>query len=232
MTATLFAAYALAVAGGLVAAGFRWLPRRAATGLALGLAAWLGWVALLAASGMLADTARRPPAVLYLAAPLGILLLIVAATRLGRAAALAFPLPLLIGAQAFRIGVELLLHTLWKDGLVPRMLTFEGANLDILVGLTAPLAAWAVTRGRPGMLAALGWNLAGLALLGNVVLRAVLTAPGPLNLIVTEVPNRLPGLFPYAWLPGFLAPLALVLHVLAIRALRRRLAPTILATAG
>lgn len=223
MNAALFLGFTLAVAGGGAAAGWRWLPPVAARWLAAGLAAWLGWVGFLGASGMLADTALRPPAVLYMAGPFAIFALLLAVTRFGAAVALAIPLPLLIGAQSFRVGVEWLLHRLWQEGLVPRMLTWEGANLDILIGLTAPLAAWAATRGRTGALAAMAWNLAGLAMLANVVIRAVLTAPGGLNLIQTELPNRLPGLFPYSYLAGFLAPLALVLHLLAIRALRRRL---------
>ena len=33
--------------------------------------------------------------------------------------------------QCFRIGVELFLHQLWMDGLVPQMQIFEGANVDI-----------------------------------------------------------------------------------------------------
>jgi hypothetical protein len=40
-----------------------------------------------------------------------------------------------------------------------------------------------------------------------------------LKLISTEVPNVAMGIFPYAFIPGFLAPLAVTLHVLAIRAI-------------
>ena len=36
---------------------------------------------------------------------------------------------------------ELLLHRLWEMGLAPHMLTYEGANLDIWVALSAPVAA-------------------------------------------------------------------------------------------
>jgi hypothetical protein len=232
MTAIVFLGYTLAVAGGAIAAGFRWLPSRAAIWMAIGLAAWLGWAGFLSGSGMLADTSLRPPAMLYMAGPLIVFGLLLAATPFGARAALAFPLPLLLGAQTFRVGVEWLLHRLWLEGVVPRMLTWEGANLDILIGLTAPFAAWTATRGRGGAWFALAWSVAGLAMLANVVVRAVLTAPGGLNLIVTEVPNRLPGLFPYSYLAGFLAPLALVLHILAIRSLRRRLVPSISKTAG
>jgi hypothetical protein len=43
-----------------------------------------------------------------------------------------------------------------------------------------------------------------------------------LKLISTEVPNVAMGFFPYTFIPGFLAPLAVTLHVLAIRAIATR----------
>jgi hypothetical protein len=111
------------------------------------------------------------------------------------------------------------LHQLWIDGLVPKMLTFEGANVDIFIGASAPLIAWVSTRGRLGMRLALTWNVLGLLALANVVIRAVLTAPGPFNLIHAEVPNLMFGTFPFMFIPGFFVPLAIVLHLLAIRAI-------------
>ena len=56
----------------------------------------------------------------------------------------------------------------------------------------------------------------GLLLLTNVVIRAVLTAPGPFNLIHAEVPNLMIGTFPFMFIPGFFVPLAVVLHLLAV----------------
>ena len=73
------------------------------------------------------------------------------------------------------------------------------------------------------MKVALAWNVLGLLALTNVVIRAVLTTPGPFNLIHTIVPNRMMGTFPFLFIPGFFVPLAVVLHVLAIRALSGRL---------
>ncbi|MEJ1934744.1 hypothetical protein WDZ92_31475 [Nostoc sp. NIES-2111] len=223
MNAALFLGYTLAVGAGVIAAGFRWLPRRPAALLAAGLVAWFALVGWLSLSGMMADTTLRPPAILYMAVPFAALVILLAIGRPGAILAAALPLPVLIGAQSFRIGAEWLLHRLWQEGLIPRMLTWEGANFDILVGLTAPVAALVASRARMGLQLALAWNLAGLALLANVVVRAILSAPGPLNLLATDLPNRLPGLFPYTYLAGFLAPLALVLHVLALRALVSRL---------
>jgi uncharacterized protein YbjT (DUF2867 family) len=76
-----------------------------------------------------------------------------------------------------------------------------------------------------GMRVALAWNVLGLLALTNVVIRAVLTSPGPLNLIHTEVPNRMFATFPFVFIPGFFVPLAVVLHLLSIRALSIRLRP-------
>ena len=66
---------------------------------------------------------------------------------------------------------------------------------------------------------ALLWNVLGLLALANIVTRAVLTASGPLNLIHAEVPNRMIGTFPFMFIPWFFVPLAVVLHVLAIRSI-------------
>jgi hypothetical protein len=90
--------------------------------------------------------------------------------------------------------------------------------------LSAPIIAWIATRGRLGLRLAMGWNVLGLLSLANAAASAVLT--GPLKLISTEVPNVAMGIFPYAFIPGFLAPLAVTLHVLAIRAIANLLRDT------
>jgi hypothetical protein len=183
-----------------------------------------GNVGLMGYFGVVRDTAMRPPGIAFLLVPvLGFLIFFVVRFSADPRVALSFPLWIILGAQCFRIGVELFLHQLWIDGLVPKMLTFEGANVDIYVGASAPLIAWLSTRGRLGMRFVLAWNALGLLTLTNVVIRAVLTAPGPFNLIQSEVPNLMMGMFPFLFIPGFFVPLAVVLHVLAIRATSSRL---------
>jgi len=103
------------------------------------------------------------------------------------------------------------------------MLTYGGANFDILIGLSAPVAAFLYATRRVGTRAVIVWNAIGLATLANIAVRAALTAPGPLNLIHAEVPNLALGTFPYTYIPGFFAPLAVTLHVLVIRAAREQL---------
>jgi hypothetical protein len=103
------------------------------------------------------------------------------------------------------------------------MLTFGGANVDIYIGLSAPLIAWLSIRERWGLKFAGAWNILGLLALLNVVTRAVLTAPGPLHLSHSEIPDRMISTFPFLLIPGFFVPLAVVLHLLAIRAIGGRL---------
>ena len=224
MTASLFLAFLAVTAATVLALTARYLTRRTALIALAGLPLWLAYVGLLAYSGVIRNAALRPPGIVFVVLPVILFVLIFfVRSSAGARVALAFPLWIILGMQSFRIGVELLLHRLWLDGLVPRMLTYNGANLDILAGLSAPLAAWAFTKGRIGERFALAWNVFGLLTLANIITRSVLTAPGPLHLIDTEVPNLAMGIFPFTYIAGFFAPLAMVLHVMAIRALRFQL---------
>jgi len=60
----------------------------------------------------------------------------------GARSSLAFPARIILGTQSFRAIAELFLHQLWIDGLIPRMLIFEGASVDIYIGASAPFIAW------------------------------------------------------------------------------------------
>jgi hypothetical protein len=205
----------------------RYLGGRAAWWVLTSLLVWLSYAGLLGYAGVLKNMTMRPPGIVFLVVPVLIFLLVflafVVLSSAGTRVALAIPLWILLGAQSFRVGVELFLHQLWIDGLVPKMLTFDGANVDIYVGASAVLIAWLSGRGRPGLRLALAWNVLGLLALANVVTRAVLTAPGPLHLIHAEVPNLLLSTFPFLFIPGLFVPLGVVLHSLALRSIVSRL---------
>ena len=221
MTAAFFLTLAGALAAGLLIAARRYLPRRGFTVVALGLPLWLAYVGTLSASGLVKDSTLRPPGIVYVFGPILVFMILFAVrSRAGALIASRIPLAVLIVAQSFRVAVEIGLHRLGNEGLVPGLMTYEGGNVDIFIGLSAPAVAWLVASGRIGRRAALGWNVVGLLALANVATRAILTAPGPMNLWHTEVANVAIGLFPYTYLAGFFAPLAVLLHILSIRALR------------
>ena len=227
MTATLFLGFVAIMAAVVLALIARYLNRRAAFRVLAGLLVWFLYAGLMSYFGVLRNTVMRPPGTAFLLAPillfLSFFIVFMVRSAAGSRIALTFPLWVILGTQSFRVVVELFLHQLWIGGLVPKMLTFEGANVDIYIGASAPLIAWLSSRGRLGLKLALAWNALGLLALTNVVTRAVLTSPGPLNLIHAEVPNRTFGTFPFLFIPAFFVPLAVGLHVLAIRAISSHL---------
>ena len=185
------------------------------------IAAWLSYAGAMGYSGIVGDPTRMPPGIFLLLTPIiAFVAIVLGRSPVGRNLAAIIPLSTIFALQTFRVGVELTLSSLHAEGLTPRLLTLAGGNVEILVGLSAPLIAFLATRGAGGQRIALAWNLVGLLSLLNVAARAVLTAPGPLNLIHAELPNVAMGMFPFSFIPSFMAPLAMMLHVLAFRALR------------
>ncbi len=219
-------ALALSMSGALVAgvvsgarrAGFpAGADARLGAGVAVALAAWLVFTIGLAAGGVLARWDTAPPRVAFL--PLAVLatMILLSRTRTFGSLVEAVPPAWPIALQTFRLPVELLLWALFVEGRIPERMTFAGRNLDILVGLSAPLVAWAVSRGHLGRLVVAAWNVAGLGLLVNIVVIALRSAPGPLNAGWGGVPNTAIAEVPFVWLPAFLVPLAVFGHVVALR---------------
>jgi hypothetical protein len=225
-TVSLFVALVAAVAGGLV-----WAARRitvtepAEKGRVLSVLAgivaiWLAMPAVLAARGALDSYAPLPTL------GLAVMLLVTGGT-----ASLAFtwfgtkllavtPLAAVVGFQAFRVPLELLLHRLYAEGTIPVQMTYSGLNFDIATGLSALFVAVALHLHRCSRWLLALWNVAGFALLINIVAVAVLSSPVPFRYFTNLPDNLLPSTFPYVWLPTFLVQAALFGHLLVFRALR------------
>jgi hypothetical protein len=202
---------------GLVSAAAARRSLRFGLAVAGGLSLWLLFTAALARSGALAAWDARPPRLPLV--PLSAFGAFLALNQTGAARALfaATPRHLVLGVQVFRVPVELVLYGLFAAGRAPVQITFEGRNFDILVGLTAPLAAWLARSGRgsPRLLA--GWNLLGLGVLANTIFTVVTSTPGPQHLAWPGEPFTAIAAWPMVWLPAFLAPLAIALHVVSLQ---------------
>jgi hypothetical protein len=183
--------------------------------------AWLGLTAALAASGWLGEFAARPPHFFAVMLPTALATLALAASPFGARLAARVGWAGLLGFQVFRLPVEWVLASLASAGVAPPQMTFHGWNFDVLTGVSAPLVAWLASSGRIGARAILAWNVAGLALLVNVVTIAILSTPTPLRVFANEPANTFVTVWPWAWLPTFLVPAALSGHLLAFRKLRR-----------
>ena len=68
-------------------------------------------------------------------------------------------------------------------------------------------------------LAAVAWNVIGLLDILHTVFRAATSAPGPQRLFFEEPANRIPTVFPFLYLAGFIVPLTILLHMLSLRQL-------------
>lgn len=200
------------------------MPRPAAWSgrIALALAIWLGVVAGVASTGFYAETAALPPRVPLTALVASATLVLTVLRSPLRTLFDATPLAWLLALQAFRLPVELFLWGLHRRGLVPEQMTFEGRNFDIVVGLTAPLVAWAAHRRHVGRGALLVWNLVSFAALANIVFIAITSMPGPLARSWGGVAPLVVTRAPFVWLPAWLVPLAASLHILTFRRLLAR----------
>jgi hypothetical protein len=178
-----FVAVVVAVATALPV-GTYWAHRRLglpatrpALGASAGLVAWLALVSAVVASGAIE---RRPmPCVPLLLAAVNLAALVLGLSPLGGRLAAGLPLAALVGFQAFRLPLELVLHV-WADhGTIPHTMTWTGQNLDILSGIVALLAAPLAGCWRWAAWVA---NLVGLTLLANVARVAILSFPRPCRL--------------------------------------------------
>jgi hypothetical protein len=119
-----------------------------------------------------------------------------------------------------RIPVEMVLFWLHVQKLLPRIMTFEGRNPDILVGLTAPIIYYfGFVKNRLPVKAVLIWNLISLGLLLNIVVIAILSMPLPIQQFGFDQPDIALFYFPFVWLPGFMVPLVMFAHLVSIRQL-------------
>jgi hypothetical protein len=215
---TFFLIFVAAVVFAIVAAALRYFPKPYRTPFVIGVAAWVVFAAVLGGLGILANSTLRPPGIVYVFIPTIALIAFTARSRAGWRIAASVPIALLIGAESMRIVVELFLDRLWHAGQLPTMMTFHGANFDILIGASAPVIAALYAGNRLNPRIAVAWNALGLLSLANVIGRNVLSSPA-LHLIATDVPRNAIGTFPYSFIPALIVPLALALHVAAIRSL-------------
>jgi hypothetical protein len=178
-----------------VVAAFLWAVHRtygrgrvlAATIAVLGV--WLGGLVLLVASGKMTSLPFNGIPVFF-----GSILVVCIAAALspfGGRLATAVPLAALVGFQAFRLPLELVLHEWAAQGTIPETMTWTGQNWDIVSGITALVCA--PLAGRFPVAARIA-NIVGFALLMNVMRVAIMSSP-----------------FPFAW--GQQPPLLLALHL-------------------
>jgi hypothetical protein len=191
--------------------------RRRTIGAGAGVGIWLAAMAAAALSGWLGRFDLRPPPMVIWFASMVVMTLALAWSPFGRRFADKLPFAALIGFQAFRLPLELVMHRAVAAGIMPNVMSFTGYNFDIVTGATAlPLALYAWRRPLPRWLLVV-WNVTGQLLLFVVAAVALAASPifrafgdDQLNVWVTQ--------FPYVWIAVMVAA-ALFGHVVTVRKL-------------
>jgi hypothetical protein len=191
--------------------------------IAVAFTAWLALVWWLAVDG-----AFRPrpgggvpaiPIAIFLPLLLGLPLLL----RSKRVGAIldATPAAWLVGLQAYRVFGGIFLVA-WSRGDLSGTFALPAGSGDVLVGLLALPVAYLLHAGAAGgRTAAIAWNVLGLVDFAIAIGIGILSAPGPLQLIVPDRPNVQLGNFPTVMIPAFAVPSSILLHALSLRQLRR-----------
>ncbi len=184
------------------------------------LVSWLALQAILSFAGFYQRTDTVPPRLALLIGPPLLVIISLFLSKKGQAFIDEARLDQLTLLHSVRIVVEVVLLLLFIQKAVPKAMTFEGRNFDILAGLTAPLVYYlAFVRKRLSRRALLVWNGLCLGLLINIVLTALLAAPTAFQQTSFDQPNIAIQYFPFVWLPSVVVPIVLFSHLTAIRRL-------------
>jgi hypothetical protein len=183
---------------------------------ALGVSGWLAFIAVMANRGFYQDFQSLPPKIAFAIVPTLIAVIILGFSRNVKTVADALPPSWIIGLQSFRILIEIVLWQLVLQGRIAPMMSIEGANYDLVTGITAPVIAWMSVYSGNGRLQR-AWNVMGLVLLANVMTRGMLNMPTRIRVLHEEPANTIIATFPYIWLPCFSVAVALFLHIVSLR---------------
>ena len=181
------------------------------------LAAWLFVVAILSINEFFLKFDSMPPRFLLMIIPPLLAIALLFYNDQSRAFIKNIPITTLTYIHIIRVPVEIVLWWLFSAGLVPKMITFEGGNYDILSGVSAPFVAiFMVGLRSKSRISAIIWNFIALALLINVVEHAILSTPTPIQLLSFDSPNTAVFYFPFVWLPAFVVPAVLFAHIASL----------------
>jgi hypothetical protein len=191
-----------------------WAWRLASAGV---FGAWVGVAIAVAAAGGLAAPATVG---ILVAVPLAGVAALAATSPAVRSAMLAIPMPLIIGANAFRIlGVGFLV--LASLGRLSGPFPFSAGWGDIVVGMLAIPVAILAARVPSSDLRIVAWNVLGtLDLMAAIVLGIGSTNGSPLQFIHAGAGSAAMATLPWSLVPTVLVPMYLVGHAIVFAHIR------------
>lgn len=178
---------------------------------------WLSFLKIISGMEFFHDYSSLPPRLMIAPFTCLVAIILLASSKSFSEFLRKVPLHWLVYIQSFRIFMEIILYMLAENGVIHQRLTFAGLNFDILAGITALIIGYMVQRNIISRAMLIAWNVACIILLMNIVIMAVLSTPYPFSVFRDEPVNTVVFFYPFIWLPGFVAPYALAMHVFTLK---------------
>jgi len=174
--------------------------------------AWICILAFLSLSDHDTLTKSLLPIFPLITIPPALLVIVIFFTKKGKEFVRSLNIKTLMILHFVRILIELGLFCLAVYKVVPVLLTFEGRNWDILIGISAfAIYYFGFVRFKLNKPVILIWNVIGLAFLFNIVFNTVYTV------LVLKPLNFALGYFPFFLLPSLIVPLVMFSHLASIK---------------
>ena len=124
--------------------------------------------------------------------------------------------------HSVRLPVEIVIFGLFTHKIIPELMTFEGRNYDILIGITAPIIGLLLLKQKISKKVLLIWNMIGLALVIFILFNGILSSELPFQQFGFEQPNIGINYFPFVLLPATIVPIVIWTHLSDIIKLKNK----------
>lgn len=184
------------------------------------ITAWITFQVVMGLTGFYTTATPGPPRFPLLLLPPVLTIIALMSTARGKVFVSSLDIKALTLFHSIRIPVEIVLVWLFTHKAIPELMTYEGRNFDIFSGLSAPLVYYfGFVKNRLNKPLLLVWNFVCLALVVNIAVNGLLSAPTPFQQFAFDQPNIAIGYFPFNLLPSYLVPLVIFGHLASIRQL-------------
>lgn len=188
--------------------------------MTIGALVGMGGRAIAALSGFLSRFDFFPPPMLIMIVSVLGVAFAIGLSSFGRILATETSLIALIGLQAFRLPLELVMDYAGSQSIMPVQLSYSGYNYDIFTGIGAIILIVLLVKSNLPKIMVWIWNIWGMLCLVAIMIIAITTSP-----MVQAFGNEPKDLntwvlfFPYVWLPVVLVTIAISGHIIITRKL-------------
>lgn len=180
------------------------------------IVAWIFLISVQTFNGYFTNLSGFPRLPMFVLLSMSIVVMAFVWPR-ARAIVMEMPITTLHYLHIIRVPLSMVLWWLAVSNAIPMDMTFEGSNLDIISGISAPFAAVFMVGARSkSRIGAVIWNLLALGLLINAAVLSISYLPYFYTPNGGEMGNLGVFYFPYVLLPTFVLPSIVFSHIASL----------------